>query len=267
MTQLAWLTDLHLNFLKWERVDEFLDGLNRHPADAFLISGDLTEAPLLEATLHSIHERVGKPVYFVCGNHDYYRGSIAAVRESIPGWISGLPNLTWLTGAGVIELSPTLGLVGHDGWGDGGYGDYVNSNLILNDFIVIEELHLPLASDRRVVLKALGDEAAAHFRQTLPAALDAYPHVMVVTHVPPFAEASWDDGKLSDDDGLPFFACKAVGDVLLEMARRYPEREIIVLCGHTHSPCDIQILPNLRVVAGQAEYKYPEIQPLMLEIG
>jgi len=24
-----------------------------------------------------------------------------------------------LTGAGVVELSPTLGLVGHDGWGDG----------------------------------------------------------------------------------------------------------------------------------------------------
>jgi len=266
MTQLAWLTDIHLNFLSWEQVDEFLDMLNQHPADGFLISGDLTEAPLLESTFRSMELRLRKPVYFVCGNHDYYRGSITAVRQAIPAWIADLPTLTWLSGAGVIELSPSLGLIGHDGWGDGRYGDYDASPMILNDFIVIEELHLWSAQDRLVQLMALGDKSAAHFRQTLPAALDAYPAVIVLTHVPPFVETCLNDGQPSDADGLPFFACKAVGDVLLEMAERYPHRQITVLCGHTHSACDVQILPNLRVLVGGATYKYPMVQPQMFEI-
>lgn len=35
-------------------------------------------------------------------------------------------------------------------------------------------------------------------------------------HVPPFREASWHQGRISDDDWLPHFTCKAVGDVLRE---------------------------------------------------
>jgi predicted MPP superfamily phosphohydrolase len=65
---------------------------------------------------------------------------------------------------------------------------------------------------------------------------------------------------------LPFFVCKAVGDVLLEAARSHPGYQILVLCGHTHGGGEVQLLENLRVVTGPAEYGKPKIQPV-LQVG
>ena len=89
------------------------------------------------------------------------------------------------------------------------------------------------------------------------------PKVIVATHVPPFCEAAWHEGRPSSDDFLPFFACKAVGDVLLEAARSHPKCQILVLCGHTHDGGELQVLENLRVVTGPAEYGKPEIQQII----
>ena len=49
-------------------------------------------------------------------------------------------------------------------------------------------------------------------------ALERFEHVLVLTHVPPFREACWHEGRISGDDYLPYFACKATGDVLLDEA-------------------------------------------------
>jgi len=38
-----------------------------------------------------------------------------------------------------------------------------------------------------------------------------------------------------------------MGDMLLASAEEAPDRQILVLCGHTHSPGIVDILPNLRV--------------------
>ena len=65
------------------------------------------------------------------------------------------------------------------------------------------------------------------------------------------------------DDCLPFFSCKAVGDVLLEAARAHPACQTLVLCGHTHGGGELQVLDNLRVVTGPAEYGRPEIQRII----
>jgi hypothetical protein len=62
------------------------------------------------------------------------------------------------------------------------------------------------------------------------------------------------EGRVSDDAWLPHFACKAIGDVLVEVMTRNVDRELLVLCGHTHSPGEAQILPNLKVLTGAAEY-------------
>ena len=79
----------------------------------------------------------------------------------------------------------------------------------------------------------------------------------MLTHVPPFREACWHRGQISDDDWLPHFACRAVGEVLVEAMAAHPECEMTVLCGHTHSPGEAQVLPNLRVLTGGAEYGRP----------
>lgn len=87
-------------------------------------------------------------------------------------------------------------------------------------------------------------------RARLPQALSEFQHVIFATHVPPFREACWHRGKISDDDWLPHFTCKAVGDVLLEIMKENPDRKLIVLCGHTHGAGEAQQLPNLKVLTG-----------------
>jgi Icc protein len=43
----------------------------------------------------------------------------------------------------------------------------------------------------------------------------------------------------------------------------HPQSEMTVLCVHTHSSGEAQILPNLRVLTGRAEYGRPEIQRVL----
>jgi 3',5'-cyclic-AMP phosphodiesterase len=174
--------------------------------------------------------------------------------------------VTWLPGSGPVSLTSATALVGHDGWGDGGFGDAAGTEVLLNDFLLIEELR---ASDRRAllaVLRELGQEAARYFRANLPPALATHSHVLALTHVPPFREASWHNGRESADDWLPFFACKAAGDALREAMAGRPDRRLTVLCGHTHGSGRCAPAQNIDVVTGGAEYGRPVVQ-LAIEVA
>ncbi len=266
MTHLAWLTDIHLNFLPPSAVEAFLDMLAGTAADAFVISGDIAEADDVAIHLLAITEKVKRPVYFVLGNHDFYCGSIASVRENVRSLCSVPPNLHWMPDEGIVPFGKEACLVGHDGWSDGRLGDYHGSDVMLNDFGLIEEFggFDEDPHERLAKLNALGDEAAAHFRKVLPDAISRFQHIVVVTHVPPFREACWHEGKVSNDDWLPFFSCKAVGDALVEAMTAASDCKMTVLCGHTHGSGEAMILPNLRVLTGGAKYGKPTVQRVLM---
>jgi predicted MPP superfamily phosphohydrolase len=257
---LVWLTDLHLNFVDEARLEELLSEIRSKQPDAILISGDLAEAHHLAAYLHRLEWGLAQPIYFVLGNHDYYRGSIVAVRDSMERITRSSSRLKWLPALEVVSLSKSTALVGHDGWGDGRFGNAETTDILLNDFFLIEELQDRERPDLLAVLQQLGDEAAAHFRKLIPEALAEHDRVIVLTHVPPFAGAAWHQGKPSNDDWLPWFSCKAVGDVLLEAMQQHPEKSMLVLCGHTHGSGIFSPLPNLEVWTGGAVYGEPRVQ-------
>ena len=270
MARVAWLTDIHLNFLEAEARRRFAESVARQSPDVVVISGDIAESPNVVAYLREMEAVLRLPIYFVLGNHDFYRGSIQGTRDEVTGLAAGSECLVYLTASGVVELTPTTALAGHDGWADARLGDYYGSNVLLNDFFYIEELarfkrgHWEI--DRpplEEALHALGDEAAEHFARVLPEAFEAHRRVVAVTHVPPFREAAWHQGKYSDDDWLPFFASKAVGDCMLDVMRTRPDRELVVLCGHTHGSGRTQILDNLRVLTGGARYGEPRIGEIL----
>ena len=262
MTRLAWLTDLHLNFLRLAARSAFLSSLADVEADAFLIGGDTGEAHDVVGLLEAIHTAVGRPVYFVLGNHDFYRGSIAGVRAAVRELCAARPGLHYLPDVGVVELTPDTALVGCDGWGDGRLGDYAGSDVMLNDWGMIAEFNGFHESKpaRLETLHALADESSAGLKPALAGAAVRYERVVVLTHVPPFREACWHEGKVSADDWLPHFTCKAVGDVLLEAADAHPGVGLTVLCGHTHGAGEAQPRPNLRVLTGGAVYGKPCVQ-------
>lgn len=231
------------------------------PCDAVVLGGDTGQARSVVGYLDTV-ATAGRPTYFVLGNHDFYGGSISGVRR-IQALCRDRRDLSWLPDAGVVALTDQTCLVGHDGWGDGRLGDYWALRVQLNDFLLIEELAGLSDRDRLARLNALGDEAAAHLRAVLPEALDRFGHVLVAIHVPPFRDACWHEGRISDDDWLPHFTCAAAGEVLRAEAARQPDRAISVLCGHTHGAGEVLIAPNLRVITGGAAYGRPAIQAVL----
>jgi len=260
MSRIAWLTDIHLNFLSRPAEAAFLDEIADVRADAFLLGGDIGEAPDVADYLERIAARWERPIYFVLGNHDYYHGSLADVRARIGALCREHDHLTWLPEAGVVALTPRTALVGHGGWGDGRVGDFLASDIMINDYLLIDELANLAPPDRLDVLNRLGDEAAAHLRRTLVEALGRFDELLVLMHVPPLREACWYDGQISDDNWAPHFTCRAAGDVIVELLEQHPHRRATVLCGHTHGGGQCQPLPNLQILTGAAIYRHPALQ-------
>lgn len=291
MGRIAWITDIHLNFLEPLQVLEFLYDLEAREFEALLLSGDLAEADSLFKFLPLIEQNVSRPVYFILGNHDYYHRSISGVDQALRDWCAGHPRLRFLEGREVIPLSERTALVGLTGWADGRYGDYAASDVVLNDYLRIEDFVRAGTAGRTLLqrlfgffqvpegsgpglgrrkgavyrlLNHLGDEAAARARETLARSLADFETTLFMTHFPPFAEACFQhDGLPIGDRHLPHFACKAMGEVLLELAGRFPHRKLLVLCGHTHGRARLEITPNLEIWVGRAEYGAPVLEEVM----
>src|SRR4051794_2467983 len=103
--KLAWLTDIHLNFLEPNEVESFLQTVAQTPCDGMLLSGDIGEAPDVAYYLQSLDTPFQKPIYFVHGNHDFYGGSMAAVRENIGYLHDRRSNLHYLPRSSVVALT------------------------------------------------------------------------------------------------------------------------------------------------------------------
>jgi Icc protein len=260
--RLAWLSDIHLTFLYTRDVEPFFAAIRATNADAILLTGDIGEADNIVGWLERMDDALERPIYFVLGNHDFYRGSLAGVRHDVIALMRRRPNLKYLTAMEVEELTNTVGLIGDDGWADARLGDYEKSYVMMNDYRLIAELAPLSKQDRLPKLRELGDQAAAHVRRTLPAALARYPQVVLATHFPPFREACWHEGQISDNEWLPHFTCKAIGDAILEIMRPQPDKKLTVYCGHTHSPGICEPLPNVVVHTAGAKYGESKVQPV-----
>ena len=263
MKRIVWATDIHLEFVTARAVDAFCQTIAAHAPDIVLLGGDTGIAPTFRSYLLRIEELLQRPIYFVLGNHDCYGGSIVGVRSTAEEITNNSRWLRWLSASGVVELTPDTGLIGHDGWADGRLGSSVDSQVMLNDFLLIDELRGQPQAELFAKLNTLGDESADYFREHLPAAAKRFRHLLLLTHVPPFKEACWHEGRISDDEFLPHFTCRAVGGVLIEVMQEHPDCNLVVLCGHTHGPGEAQILSNLLVKTGGAEYGQPCVQEML----
>ena len=261
----AWLTDIHLEFLTPAEIGEFLRQLIELKPDGLLVSGDIVPAAGLQRSLEHFSHHLNAPIYFVLGNHDFWGSDVSDVRSAMTVLTAENPRIGWMPVLGVVELAPGVGLVGHDGWGDGRNGDFMRSDVFLNDYVKIESL----SGLGRVALlerlHALGDESAAHLRAVIPEAAARYDRVYVMTHPPPYREACFYKGKAAalDSPYLPHFTCKAVGDVLLEMADTYRNTNFTVLCGHVHYGGEVLMRPNLHIHVGGAEYGHPRVEKML----
>lgn len=263
MKRLAWLNDIHLNFLTDAQAEAFADTVRAAAPDAVLIGGDIAEADSIVPRLRWLDRRLDATIHFVLGNHDFYKGSIWQVRSEVMDLCKASDRLTYLPQAGVVALTETTALIGHDGWADGRCGDWRRSDVMMTDYLIIEDLFGVNKDLRLWAIQELASDAAEHFRQVLPAALADHEQAICLTHVPPFPEAAWHDGKPSDDDHLPHYASQVAGNALREIMSDRPDRRLTVLCGHTHGGGQVDILPNLRVLTASADYGRPTVQDVI----
>jgi predicted MPP superfamily phosphohydrolase len=264
---LAWLTDIHLNFLDAEERKKFYQEIINTKCDGVLISGDIAEAPSIKNILKELATSIQKPIYYILGNHDYYRGQVDAVRNEMTVLTESNEYLFWLPASKVMQLDNNTLLVGQDGWADGRLGDYHNSRVALNDSRMISDLFQEKLVGRSQLLakmQQLADYDASQLKeQLIRAAIQRPQRIIVLTHIPPFKEACLHEGKISNDDWLPYFASKASGEVMTNICINYSDIDFLLLCGHTHGKATYHPFPNLIVEAGHAEYNKPEIQRII----
>ena len=265
--KLAWATDIHLNHATNAAQHRFYQAV-KDQADALLVTGDIAESPTIGRFLTAMTTLAERHAISFWATTIITVAPLPTRDSTSPSWwANSEPCLLEPHRCCRVDAAHRPGRPRWLGRRPAGRFEGVRGDperlpadrrtVLLEGFVHAGQARL------RHVLQALGDEAATHLKAVLPVAAEKYPHVIVATHVPPFREATWHEGRPSSDDFLPFFACKAVGDVLLEAAQSHPECQILVLCGHTHGGGEVQVLENLRVVTGPAEYGKPEIQRII----
>ena len=196
--KLAWLTDIHLNFLDSGARKEFYQQIVNAQYQKVLISGDIAEAPCLVSLLNEMAEQIKKPIYFVLGNHDYYDGQVNEVREAMAALTEKSEYLFWLPTSGAQQLDEETILIGQDGWADGRLGDYQNSRVVLNDSRWIADLFQTKILGKFHLLEKMSQLADIDAKQLRNDLLDAAKfnpkNILILTHVPPFKEACLYEG-------------------------------------------------------------------------
>ena len=233
MKNLFWITDAHLDHLSGTLQDAWLEKLAKSPADMLLLGGDTANSSTFSRMHRRIKEVFPGKVALVAGNHDYYNTSISDFRA----------ELTCLHRAGVIVFEPGC-QSGTASAGRGclslrqrGLGRRLRgcadaTPMELNDEHLIAKLRSGNLTAR---LRELGKESAEHLQTQLAAVPEDASCVIVLTHVPPWPEATWHEGRRSDAMALPRFCWQMGGIVISQAAERMPQTQLIVLCGHTHS--------------------------------
>lgn len=261
--RLVWTSDIHLNHADLRSWDHWASQIKQADADGLLITGDISEADDVVFQLRRIAETLHIETLFVLGNHDFYGSSIASTRRNVSATARDTPLLCYLTDSGPIELTSNHFLVGEDGWGDGTEGDFENSPVRLNDFVAIKDFCRVDPIDWQRLMREQGAESANRLQTKLSGLPDSTLKVLVATHVPPFRESCWYEGRTTDDHWAPFFVCGQVGTVLKQFAIENPKIQITVLCGHTHHAGTAEITSNLTVHTASAEYGAPRVEQVL----
>jgi predicted phosphodiesterase len=275
--KILWCSDLHLNAMSDFTRKTFLDKIADTAPDYAIITGDTGESDCSFQYLEQLSARVACPMYFVNGNHEYYFTSVPIYRDEIINRCSKHPRLRYLPAAHYgsstnsitvehwkyskddwgFELNPDTVLYGHDGWADGGYGN-INSSVMIADYKYIHELAFLPKTARITAQRQLAYDGAKYLRQAFEAFnKSGYKNMIFATHIPPFREACVHEGKVSSDEYLPHFSSKIIGDELVNFAIDNPDKNVVVLSGHTHGWVKARILPNLVSYTGSFDQSQP----------
>jgi hypothetical protein len=269
MVRLAWCTDIHLDCVDETEATAFAGTIRAKNVDGVIISGDVSTAPHLLNHLSLLERVIQRPVYFVLGNHDFYHCSdMNQVRYTVKNVSNRSQFLRYLPNTPYIQLTPDTALIGADGWYDARLGNPNNPEWLLNDFFLIDDYvrEGKRGTDRKKIIELsqrLAHDEVMQMHNSIKAAHRYCKRMVIVSHVPPFAESHIYEGHEAEPDGHPWFTCKAFGDMLMDASKAFPETSFLVLTGHTHGGYRGNFGKNLEVVVGGAEYRRPRVETIL----
>jgi hypothetical protein len=100
----------------------------------------------------------------------------------------------------------------------------------------------------------MAQESARMIEERLTEALDTYKTVYIITHFPPWKEATRDVGTTLEKFWLPYNTNAAMGEAIERAAGGRRKKRVIVLAGHTHTPCRVRVSNSIECVVAGASY-------------
>lgn len=265
---IAFLSDIHLNFINEDKIVELAKKINSFNPTLSVVTGDLSEYPALYDGLDVLTKHLINPMYFIHGNHDFYHSSIAETQNKSFNYSALNNKIKWIghKNQNPIEIIPDTCLVGVDGLYDGRLGDFYRFPYFeMPDFNLIKDFKLVQYGRNYLKdkIQELADIEIENLRNKIDLAATQYKKIICLMHAPPFAKTSlYLDQQQSPSYSLPFFSNKNMGEMLLNMQEKYPNHELVVLCGHTHYPAELHV-DNLHVYVAGAIYHNPEVYSII----
>jgi predicted MPP superfamily phosphohydrolase len=109
MKRMVWSTDIHMDFLGSYQMRKFSRALLKEKPDVIVFSGDLSNAEEFQKKLEYLEKFLEDiPVYFSCGNHDYYGSSFWEHQAFLKKTYNQNAQSKWLPNVGIVSLTPKL---------------------------------------------------------------------------------------------------------------------------------------------------------------
>lgn len=265
--RVGWSSDLHLPHASPAAYAALLDEVAMSEAPTLVVTGDVSTGSLLLQDLTRLDRDLAPSCLTLViglGNHDFYGQPRGELLFQLQGWalsparrrrivlLSRLTEPLWLT--------PTVALVGHDGWYDLRAGVGPGTPWRIADLAhILEYGSEPGAVPsfaRRWAAEAT-DHIVALATQAVAAGAE---RLVVATHVPPWVEAALHQGRPSDPEAAPWFVQTDLGDALQAWQTVHPAVDVLVLCGHTHGRARVEIQPGLTCWASGVDYGRPRLE-------
>ena len=261
-----WFTDCHLDkLLPWTLAKFIYDIVKENPAGVFL-TGDISVGPLLCYHLKLMAEFIHCPIYFILGNHDYYFKTFEEQHQNIRDLCKQYDNLIWVTESDIIYLGNEVALIGAEGWYDARLGnpDYLKFTF---DWLLIKDFKKCKNMTQRIdMFRELSKNSCKIIKEKLESALDKdYKTIYILTHMPPWKQATRDEGTFLEKYYLPYNVNLALGETIEKVMQDRKKKSVECWVGHTHVPEYIRVSRNIVCQVGAAhKLKIPHSQKIYI---
>jgi UDP-2,3-diacylglucosamine pyrophosphatase LpxH len=250
-SRFLWLTDSHTHY--FDRYKLLHSILDQKPKAVFL-TGDISEGPAFLSDLEFFGKRIGRPLYFITGNHEMFFSSFQQVHSGIRNLCKQYNNLIWMDEQNVIELNDEVGLIGERGWYSANVGNRNYIKYTFDWFLIKEFRELNSWEERFDMFYELANNSAKSLSAKLEAALEKYKTIYLLTHFPPWIEAGRYDSFISEEFWRPYNTNVPLGKALEKVMENYKKRHLIVLSGHCHRSSTILVSKNIECRVGKGHY-------------